>query len=132
VPRGAHSALVALRPGIIAFLFVQLLYSLRAWKRETESNSAEAAQGTFAGVTDTGFASGATGIDQPIVESSRGIMISSLAKLLRGLHLVIGITAPAPGHDERSFVFMWLGIIVFFIAFCAFLVYFIPYIYSNL
>jgi hypothetical protein len=59
-------------------------------------------------------------------------MISSLAKLLRGLHLVIGITAPPPGQDERSFVFMWLGIFVFFIAFCAFLVYFIPYIYSNL
>jgi hypothetical protein len=55
-------------------------------------------------------------------------MISFLAKLFRGLHLVIGITAPPPGQNERSFVFMWLGIFAFFIVFCAFLVYFIPHI----
>lgn len=58
-------------------------------------------------------------------------MIKFLAKLFRGLHLIIGISAPPPGHSERSFVFMWLGIILFVIAFCVLLVYLIPYLYVR-
>ena len=50
-------------------------------------------------------------------------MITMLAKLFRGLHLILGITAPGTGQNERAFVLMWLGIIAFIIAFCAFLFY---------
>ena len=50
-------------------------------------------------------------------------MIALLAKIFRGLHMIVGITAPSPGQNERSFVLMWLGIIAFIIAFCAFVFY---------
>ena len=50
-------------------------------------------------------------------------MIALLAKIFRGLHMIVGITAPGPGQNERSFVLMWLGIIAFVIAFCAFVFY---------
>jgi hypothetical protein len=50
-------------------------------------------------------------------------MIAMLAKIFRGLHMIVGITAPGPGQNERSFVLMWLGIIAFVIAFCAFVFY---------
>jgi hypothetical protein len=50
-------------------------------------------------------------------------MIHSLAKLFRIIHRVIGITAPEPGYNERSFVFMWLALIVFILLFCGFLFY---------
>jgi hypothetical protein len=50
-------------------------------------------------------------------------MIHSLAKLFRMLHLVIGITAPRPGSNERSFVFMWLALIIFILLFCGLLFY---------
>jgi len=39
------------------------------------------------------------------------------------IHGVIGITAPGPEHSERSFVFLWLGLIAFFLLFCWFLFY---------
>ena len=45
-----------------------------------------------------------------------------LAKLFNGMHWAIGITtlpATATARDERSFVLMWLGIIVFMIVFFA-------------
>jgi hypothetical protein len=47
-------------------------------------------------------------------------MIHLLAELFRMIHRVIGITAPEPGYNERSFVFMWLALIVFFLLFCGF------------
>ena len=50
-------------------------------------------------------------------------MIHFLAKLFRMIHRVIGITAPEPGDNERSFVFMWLALIVFILSFCGFLFY---------
>ncbi len=50
-------------------------------------------------------------------------MIHFLAKFFRTIHRVIGITAPEPGHKERSFVFMWLGLITFILLFCWFVFY---------
>ena len=50
-------------------------------------------------------------------------MIHVLAKFFRMLHSVIGITAPEPGHDERWFVFLWLGLITFILLFCWFVFY---------
>ena len=49
-----------------------------------------------------------------------------LAKIFNGLHWAIGITtlpATATSREERSFVLMWLGIIVFMIVFFALLFY---------
>ena len=45
-----------------------------------------------------------------------------LAKFFNGLHWAIGITtlpSTASSREERSFVLMWLGIIVFMIVFFA-------------
>jgi len=50
----------------------------------------------------------------------------NLAKIFNGLHWGIGITtlpSTATPREERSFVLMWLGIIVFMILFFAVLVY---------
>jgi len=58
-------------------------------------------------------------------------MIKFLASVFRGLHFMLGITAPPPGQNERNFVFMWLAIILFFLAFCAFLLYLIPHLYFK-
>lgn len=49
-----------------------------------------------------------------------------LAKIFNGLHWAIGITtlpATATSREERSFVLMWLSIIVFMIVFFAGLIY---------
>ena len=49
-----------------------------------------------------------------------------LAKIFNGLHWGIGITTlpiTATAREERSFVLMWLGIIVFMIVFFALMVY---------
>ena len=43
-----------------------------------------------------------------------------LAKVFNGLHWLIGITTlpeDASAHDERMFVLMWLGIIIFTVVF---------------
>jgi hypothetical protein len=49
-------------------------------------------------------------------------IVHRLAKLFNGLHWLIGITT-LPGNasprEERSFVLMWLGIIVFTTVFLA-------------
>jgi hypothetical protein len=53
-------------------------------------------------------------------------MIPLLARFFRGLSYVVGITAPPPGSsDERVFVFLWLGIIVFSLGVFALLLYLI-------
>ena len=44
-------------------------------------------------------------------------MIKLLASIFRGFSLVFGVTAPPPGEGERSFVFVWLGIIAVVVAF---------------
>jgi hypothetical protein len=44
----------------------------------------------------------------------------TLAKAFNGLHWMVGITTlpeTASPHEERSFVLMWLGIIVFVVLF---------------
>ena len=49
-----------------------------------------------------------------------------LAKVFNGLHWAVGITTlptTATPREERSFVLMWLGIIVFMVVFFAVLVY---------
>jgi len=49
-----------------------------------------------------------------------------LAKVFNGLHWAFGITTlptTATSREERSFVLMWLGIIVFMIVFFAVLIY---------
>jgi hypothetical protein len=58
-----------------------------------------------------------------------GSMIRFLARVFRGLHSVMGVTAPPPDHNERSFVLMWLGIIAFIIAFCVFLFYLMIHVF---
>jgi nucleoside permease NupC len=58
-------------------------------------------------------------------------MIKFLANLFRGLSFIFGVTAPEPGEDERSFVFMWLGILVFVVAFCALLFYLISRLHFS-
>lgn len=50
-------------------------------------------------------------------------MIKFLANLFRGLSYVLGVTAPPPEQDQRSFVFMWLGIVALVVAFCIVLFY---------
>jgi hypothetical protein len=52
----------------------------------------------------------------------------SLAKFFNGLHWAIGMTtlpATATPREERSFVLMWLAIIVFMIVFFAVFIYFL-------
>lgn len=51
-----------------------------------------------------------------------------LAKVFNGLHWAIGMTTlpnTATPREERSFVLMWLGIIVFMILFLAGFIYFL-------
>ena len=50
-------------------------------------------------------------------------MIKFLASIFRGLSYIIGFTSPPPEKDQRPFVFMWLGITAFFLAFCVVLFY---------
>jgi hypothetical protein len=58
-------------------------------------------------------------------------MIKFLAKLFRGLHLIFGVSAPPPGQNERTFVFVWLVILAFLVAVGAFLIYLIPHLYFK-
>jgi len=53
------------------------------------------------------------------------LMIKFLASLFRGVSYIFGVTAPPPGEKERSFVLMWLGIIVFGAAVSTLLLYLI-------
>jgi len=55
-------------------------------------------------------------------------MIKFLANLFRGLCYIVGVAAPPPDQDQRSFVFMWLGIVLFVLAFCAVLFYALSHI----
>lgn len=59
-------------------------------------------------------------------------MIHALANLFRQLHRIFGITAPPPEEDERSFVFMWLGILAFIVAWCGFIVYLMQNVFPHL
>jgi nucleoside permease NupC len=50
-------------------------------------------------------------------------LINLLAGLFRGLSFIFGISAPPPEQDQRSFVLMWLGILVFIVAVAVLLFY---------
>src|SRR5271154_1155043 len=65
----------------------------------------------------------------PAPASLRGAMIALLARFFRGLHLIIGISAPPPGQNDRAYVLTWLGITLFVIGFAFFLLYAIPHLY---
>jgi hypothetical protein len=56
-------------------------------------------------------------------------MINLLANLFRGLSFIFGITAPPPEQDQRSFVFMWLGITGFLLAIAIGLLYAISHMH---
>jgi len=59
-------------------------------------------------------------------------MIKFLAQLFRGLHFIIGISAPPPGASDRTFVFAWLGGIAFIVGFFMILFfYIIPSLYFR-
>ena len=58
-------------------------------------------------------------------------MIKFLAQLFRGLHYVVGISAPPPGTSECKFVFAWLGGIAVIVAFGMILLYVIPFLYLR-
>ena len=56
----------------------------------------------------------------PAPESTSKKIFHNLAKLFNGLHWAVGITTlptTATAREERSFVLMWLGIILFVILF---------------
>jgi hypothetical protein len=58
-------------------------------------------------------------------------MIKFLASLFRGLSYIVGITAPPPGQDERRFVILWLGIILFCVGVSALLFYLISRVHVS-
>lgn len=59
-------------------------------------------------------------------------MIKLLAQFFRGFHYVVGISAPPPGTNDRTFVYAWLGGIAFFTAFFVSLFYYIiPFLYLR-
>lgn len=55
-------------------------------------------------------------------------MIKFLANLFRGLSFIVGITAPPPEQDQRRFVFIWLGIVLFVLGFLVVLFYALSHI----
>jgi hypothetical protein len=58
-------------------------------------------------------------------------MIPFLASIFRGVHFILGISAPPPGHDERAFVFIWLGIVGLLLLLFVGAIYLIPQIYVH-
>ena len=59
-------------------------------------------------------------------------MIKFFAQLFRGLHYIVGISAPPPGTSDRTFVFAGLGGITFLVAFFVILMfYIIPFLYFK-
>ena len=58
-------------------------------------------------------------------------MIKFLAQLIRGVHYIVGISAPPPGTSDRTFVFAWLGGIAVIVAFGMILLYTIRLLYFR-
>ena len=58
-------------------------------------------------------------------------MIHFLASLFRGVHFILGITAPPPGQNERTFVLIWLGVIGAVLLLFGGMLYLIPYLYVH-
>jgi hypothetical protein len=51
-------------------------------------------------------------------------MIRFLAKVLRVVHMFVGISAPPPGKGDKKLVLMWVGILSVVLAWSALLLYF--------
>jgi hypothetical protein len=51
-------------------------------------------------------------------------MIHFVAKVLRVVHMFVGVSAPPPGKGDKKLVFMWVGILAVVIAWSALLLYF--------
>jgi hypothetical protein len=58
-------------------------------------------------------------------------VIKLLAQFFRGLHYIVGISAPLPGTSDRNFVFTWLAGIAFVAAAFVILVLIIPFLYFR-
>ena len=59
-------------------------------------------------------------------------IIKLLAQFFRGFHYVVGISEPSPDTSDRAFVFAWLAVIAFIVAFFLVLVfYLIPFLYFR-
>lgn len=58
-------------------------------------------------------------------------MIAFLARVFRGVHFVLGMSAPPAEQDERAFVLIWLAVLVVFAAIFGGLLYLIPYFYFR-
>jgi hypothetical protein len=58
-------------------------------------------------------------------------MIHFLAGLFRGVHFILGITAPPPGHDESIFVLIWLVVIGILLFVFGGMLYLIPHLYVH-
>jgi hypothetical protein len=56
-------------------------------------------------------------------------VIRFLARLFRQFHLVVGVTAPPPGINERRFVLMWLVVIAVVIAWSGLVLYLMLYVF---
>lgn len=64
--------------------------------------------------------------DKKLERGRMDSIFHTLARFFNGLHWAVGMTtlpASASARDERSFVLMWLGIIVFIIIFFAVFIY---------
>ena len=55
-------------------------------------------------------------------------MISLLARFFRGVHFIMGMSAPPPEFDERKFVLVWLGIVAVLLLFFFGVMYLIPHL----
>lgn len=56
-------------------------------------------------------------------------VIRFLGGIFRQVHWIVGITAPPPGTNERSFVLMWLAVILGVVAWGAFVLYLMLYVF---
>jgi len=56
-------------------------------------------------------------------------VIGFLANIFRQVHWIVGITAPAPGTNDRKFVFIWLAVIGFVILWVGFVLYLMLYVF---